>query len=600
MSVEVEGEHPAAVVAARWASWLGASVVHDTEGEDGPRLVVADGASPAGASTVVVTQPSDIGPGDATALWARSGLAELSRPDSPTGTRDRCWPRAPIPQHLSGVAATLVLGAVGLAARAGVSTHARVDQLEVLALLPMLPFASVQVPASPTGPGAGAVGGAVGGTMRAADGSVYLRLVEPDQWVRLLSVVPGSEDLARRAREDIGVLERDASEVDARLRAWVLNTPIQALLEIARSARVPIAPYRSAHQLGEDPQHRARGFAQCGREGRHLPWIVDQRRCGSRPRGDGRFAPRPDAPLRGIRILDLTWAWAGPFATTLLAELGAEVINIEWHPRPSNLRVQQPIVPGHGVDGSAWWSANQRGKRSVAIDHKSNEGRAAVADLAACCDAVIENFSPGVVDRLGIGFNDLADANDSLVYVSMSAYGATGPRSSELGYGPHLYATAGLADAIQSPGGEPSQMSFPIADPISGLVGALAVVAQLCQPDGAHLDLSELEATCAMLGDGHLTKAIGEVPPAAQLVDVLADPDLVRSGFWARDRAEAVANLNVYLARAPWSFSGVRPPEPSPAPQLGRDTRSVLQDVIGWSSRRVDAVVGAGSALEPM
>src|SRR5262249_18012050 len=152
----------------------------------------------------------------------------------------------------------------------------------------------------------------------------------------------------------------------------------------------------------------------------------------------------------GFRVLDLTWAWAGPFATTLLAELGAEVVNLEWTPRPSNLRVQQPLAEGFGFDGSAWWSATQRGKSSVGINFKHADGRQLVADLARHCDAVIDNFAPGVVDRLGIGFDDLVGANPNLAYVSMSAFGASGPSSHYVGYGTHLYASAGLSYVITS------------------------------------------------------------------------------------------------------------------------------------------------------
>ena len=229
--------------------------------------------------------------------------------------------------------------------------------------------------------------------------------------------------------------------------------------------------------------------------------------------------PPSDLPLSGLRVLDLTWAWAGPFATTLLADLGAEVINVEREPTRSNLRRNPPYREGRegSANVSGWWSANQRGKISLGVDMKTPEGVQVIRDLAARADVVVENFSPGVVDRLGVGYDDLLAVNPRLVYVSMSAYGATGPQAHFIGYGTHVYAASGAGFATSRDGETISQMWIPYPDPVSGLAGAYAIAAYACgaRRSGrpAYVDLSEIESMCCIALEPLL--AVGAPAPAA-------------------------------------------------------------------------------------
>jgi crotonobetainyl-CoA:carnitine CoA-transferase CaiB-like acyl-CoA transferase len=215
--------------------------------------------------------------------------------------------------------------------------------------------------------------------------------------------------------------------------------------------------------------------------------------------------PREDLPLAGLRILDLTWAWAGPFATTVLADLGAEVINIEWHPRASNIRRNPPYANDReeSNNSAGWFSANQRGKLSLGVNLREPDGKQIVRDLAARCDVVVENFSPGVVGRLGIDYDELIQANPRLVYVSLSAFGQTGPNAHYIGYGTQLYAASGASYATGADGQTLSQMWIPYPDPVSGLAGAFAIAAYVynARVHGrpAFVDVSEMESLCAIL-----------------------------------------------------------------------------------------------------
>ena len=221
-------------------------------------------------------------------------------------------------------------------------------------------------------------------------------------------------------------------------------------------------------------------------------------------------------PLAGLRVLDLSWAWAGPFATTMLADLGAEVINVEWHPRQSNLRRNAPFAEGRSEshNTAGWWSANHRGKYSIGVNMKSPEGQQIIHRLAAISDCVVENFSPGVVDRLGVGYDDLIKANPRIVFASLSAFGQAGPRSHYVGYGTQLYAAGGAGYATSRDGETQSQMNIPIPDPVSGLAGAAAIAAHVRNArvtgESACIDLAELEAISYTCLEPLLTAQAGE------------------------------------------------------------------------------------------
>jgi crotonobetainyl-CoA:carnitine CoA-transferase CaiB-like acyl-CoA transferase len=204
--------------------------------------------------------------------------------------------------------------------------------------------------------------------------------------------------------------------------------------------------------------------------------------------------------LDGLRVLDLTHVLAGPTCTLVLADLGADIIKIEPPGRGESMRHNPPFYPG-GV--SHYFLANDRGKRSVAIDLKTEQGRRLALDLVAECDVVVENFRPGVMARMGLSFDELQKVNPSVVMLSISAYGQTGPLAEQPGYDLVTQARTGLMALTGEPDGPPTKFGLPTADLATGLWGAIGVLAALHgrteSSPAQHIDLSLLEGSLALL-----------------------------------------------------------------------------------------------------
>ena len=207
-------------------------------------------------------------------------------------------------------------------------------------------------------------------------------------------------------------------------------------------------------------------------------------------------------PLAGIRVLDLTRVLAGPFCTMNLADLGAEVIKIELPGRGDDSRSFAPILPGG--DSGYYYSVN-RGKRSVTIDLRKAEGAQVFLALAAKSDVVVENFSPGTMQRFGIGYAELQAANPRIILCSISGFGQTGPMASAPAYDIVAQALGGTMSITGAPGGDPMRCGVSIGDLSAALYGLSAILAALRVRDrdgtGAHLDIAMLDCQVAMLED---------------------------------------------------------------------------------------------------
>ena len=505
------------------------------------------------ASVVEVTSPFPTGGSFAEtqlhdmALWARSGLGYLTSEITSAWTMgEPCLPLNRQASLLAGVAAAFAVATGALARAPGAPPPRRVsfDKLELLALLPMQPIAFAQLGDRIVGRDKAAP--YPGGTMAVADGMVYVGAIDPKHWASLFRIVGELDWAADAVMRETAILREARDLIDARLRDWAQSATRAALVAETQAAHVPAAQVCRAADVIADPQLTARRFFETGPgpPTPRLPWLARAGEPAATPRAaaPGRLRPASDLPLSGLRVLDLTWAWAGPFATTVLADLGAEVINVERQPTRSNLRRNPPYRDGREGSGnvSGWWSANQRGKISLGVDMKTPEGVQVIRDLAARADVVVENFSPGVVDRLGVGYDDLLAVNPRLVYVSMSAYGATGPQAHFIGYGTHMYAASGAGFATSRDGETISQMWIPLPDPISGLAGAYAIAAYAggARRSGrpAYVDLSELESMCCIALEPLLAVGAPE-PPAPGTESGLADYRVVCS---ADDRLVAL------------------------------------------------------------
>lgn len=208
--------------------------------------------------------------------------------------------------------------------------------------------------------------------------------------------------------------------------------------------------------------------------------------------------------LQGVRVLDLTNVLAGPFAGYQLALLGADVLKVE-SPHGGDLARQLGADPDLAREHlGASFLAQNAGKRSVALDLKNEHDRAVFARLVADYDVILENFRPGVMDRLGFGWDAVRSINPAVIYCAVSGFGQTGPMRDRPAYDQIIQGLSGLMSVTGTEATSPVRVGVPICDSIGGLVAAFAICAALVRRsktgDGAFLDVSMLEAAIASMG----------------------------------------------------------------------------------------------------
>jgi CoA:oxalate CoA-transferase len=246
-------------------------------------------------------------------------------------------------------------------------------------------------------------------------------------------------------------------------------------------------------------------------------------------------------PLTGVRVLDFSRVLAGPYCTALLADLGADVIKVE-PPAGDDYRHVGPFVDGE----SALFLSVNRGKRSIALDLGRPEDLAIAQALAARSDVVVENFRPGVADRLAIGWKDLSRINPKLVYASISGFGQDGALAARPAYDIILQAMSGIMSVTGAPDGPPMLVGESIADVVAGLFGSWSILAALLERQrtgiGRHVDLAMLDAMVAvqpLVVARYL--ASGEAPRRVGNRHALSAPF---GAFRARDGMFVLAVLN--------------------------------------------------------
>ena len=185
----------------------------------------------------------------------------------------------------------------------------------------------------------------------------------------------------------------------------------------------------------------------------------------------------PAKPLDGFRVLDFTQNVAGPLAGQVLADLGAEVIKVEA-PGGEAARQITAVLPGR-PPLATYFLPNNRGKKSVTVDLTTEEGRQQVLRLADTADVVLEGFRPGVMERMGLGPDELRSRNPKLIYARLSAYGGNGPHGNRPGVDLMVAAEAGMTTGMPTPDGKPQIIPFQLVDNASGHVLAQAVLAAL-------------------------------------------------------------------------------------------------------------------------
>jgi crotonobetainyl-CoA:carnitine CoA-transferase CaiB-like acyl-CoA transferase len=292
-------------------------------------------------------------------------------------------------------------------------------------------------------------------------------------------------------------------------------------------------------------------------------------------------------PLAGVRILDFSRVLAGPFATQILAELGAEVVKVERPGAGDESRTFEPQLPG---GESAYFLALNRAKRSITLNLKSPKGQEIARGLAAKVDVVVENFLPGEMARYGLDYPTLKAANPRLIYVSNTGFGQSGPYRDRNGYDTVFQALSGVMALTGYPDGPPAKVGLPFADLTSGLFIAIsiltALVGRTTTGRGTLVDLAMMDVQTSLLSiaaarlfaldedpDRQGTEHPGRVPSAAfqcrdgtwlhisgsdqhwsAVCEVLgldalgADPDLADNARRVERRAEIMAAMRTAAA----------------------------------------------------
>src|SRR5919112_246547 len=221
-------------------------------------------------------------------------------------------------------------------------------------------------------------------------------------------------------------------------------------------------------------------------------------------------------PLKGMKVVDLTHVMAGPTCTLMLADMGADVIKVEKQPDGDDTR---RIIPPNVGDQAASFLMMNRNKRGLALDLKTPGGAEILRRLALQADVLVENFGPGVMKRLGFGYEDLRNANRSLIYCSLSGFGRTGPYRHRRGFDLVAQAMSGIMSFTGEAGGAPAKCGPPLSDITAGIIAAMGILAayshRLKTGEGQFVDTSLFEAALVQTyWQSAIALATGEAPQA--------------------------------------------------------------------------------------
>jgi crotonobetainyl-CoA:carnitine CoA-transferase CaiB-like acyl-CoA transferase len=333
----------------------------------------------------------------------------------------------------------------------------------------------------------------------AKDGYVGMTMITGQQWLDFAAMVQCPElTEIPQLRFQLGRWEyRDW--IRERIGGWLRDRTVAEIVELGQLFRLPIAPLGNGATIPEMQYMRERGVFvhnPAGFRQPRTPWLMSVAQASpvgtAPPLGgadiDTRWQRRESAarqrsnglPLEGVRIVDLTAFWAGPSATNSLAAFGAEVIKVESIQRPDGIRYSG----GMRSDVDDWWEYGwlfqgvNTNKRSVTLDLQSSDGIRLFKTLVEQADAVIENFSPRVMDQFGLGADTLLECNPRLVVVRMPAFGLEGPWRDRVGFAPTMEQIAGLAWVTGMPDGPPVPPRG-ACDPLAGVHAAVALMAAL-------------------------------------------------------------------------------------------------------------------------
>jgi crotonobetainyl-CoA:carnitine CoA-transferase CaiB-like acyl-CoA transferase len=425
--------------------------------------------------------------------------------------------------------------------------------------------------------------------LRACDGYVLIPLLR--SWDTLIELVASDAKgggLFDQKWEDPGFREQNFKRAVKAVEDWTIGHTRREIMELGQAMRFPWAAVDSVDEVPENPQLKSRqffvhfqpseiassrplpGIPFKSREspnkpqrpapslGEHTHAVMKEfegkEREGKGARAEGWQCPE-ERILEGMRVIDLTRMISGPYATRICADFGAEVIKIQ----------SRQTAQGAEQNDTPFFSLWNRNKRSVDLDLSSPTARDTLLKLVAESDILMENFSPRVMLNWGLEYERLREVNPSLIMVSVSAMGQTGPRKDFVGFAPTFHALSGLISSASGAGNLPSDLGYPYADVVTGLYAALTAFAALEYRDqtgkGQHIDLSALEATCTF----DSLASVEKQSPAGSY-DLTTDSQLLARRFFVQLRHSALGST--LSVRTPlWDWH--RKPRWKPSPLLG-------------------------------
>lgn len=369
---------------------------------------------------------------------------------------------------------------------------------------------------------------------QAADAPIFLICVEQDQWDRLVEFMGNPEWATIDLFSELKGRTENPDLIHRLVGDFIAERTVEELFHEGQRRRICFAPVMSFADLHRSPHTQARDFFQTvghpmtgDSEQLAAPVLTNRGRAavrrpppllGEHNADLGELAAQeskaarsdrpPRRPLEGIRVADLSWAWAGPFCTLNLAHMGAEVIRLESEARVDIYRrymINPPEMPPN-LNTSGVFNQWAQGKRSVSVNLRTDEGIALVKDIVAQSDVVVQNFATGVLERLGLGYNTLYAIKPDIILASISGFGQSGPYAKYIGYGPSSAPLTGLCDMTGYADAQPDEIGLSMPDPTAGITAAWAVVSALAHRDatgeGDHLDISLWEATAVLAAEG--------------------------------------------------------------------------------------------------
>lgn len=382
--------------------------------------------------------------------------------------------------------------------------------------------------------------GGPGGIFPCRNGFIYVFLTTPGHWHALRSLMGDPEELRDFPGDwlERGLSPERIAACRKQMVGWLAGVDKDEAAASAQASGITLVPINDMGDLGQSPQVRHRNYftrAELpGGAGSALFPTVGYRLAATparivaaapelgsaapdhpppdhRPpdhRPPDHRPPRPPArkvagkgPLAGVRVLELTKVWAGPYAGKLLAFLGAEVIRVE---SLGSLDVTRSYGVSDVNKAPGFMAVNPQ-KLSVQIDMKSEAGRALLKRLAGTCDIVLENMRPGALERLGLGYEALRAVRPDIILTSMSMYGADGPLAYQTGYAPCFVALSGMSSLVGYEGEAPSGMNVRYADSSFGAAAAFASLVALrhreATGEGQFVDVSAVETLTSLIGD---------------------------------------------------------------------------------------------------